>query len=166
MMKKKVLLVNCLCEDGRSLDVRDYYLFFRGRYTDESFLLTSIGNFSETMKSLTIQDLTTDSSFLSLLLIPLTSSTQFLLRADVTGVKSILKLTVDETKLQLEPFTDYDELTEEMVCHIVQCFTLKRKDKYLSFLLQPRRDKAVKHRNHPDDDDDNFVKIAKKPQRP
>ncbi|WP_421381999.1 hypothetical protein ACOJQI_21600 [Bacillus salacetis] len=160
-MKKKVLLLNCLGDGVSSMDVRDYYLFFRGRYTEDSFLLTSIGNFTSTMKSLTIQDLTSDPSFLSFLPIPLTRSTKFLLRADVRGVKSILKLTVNEEKLVLEPFTYYDELTDEMFYHIVECFTLQRKDKYLSFLLHPRKGRTGKSSNHPDDHDDNTVRFVR-----
>ncbi|RIW36085.1 hypothetical protein D3H55_06395 [Bacillus salacetis] len=161
-MKKKVLLLGCLSDDGRSMDVKDYYLFFRGSYK-EPLLLTSIGNCSEAVRSLTNQELILNSSFLNFLAIPLTSSTQFLLRADVREEKSILKLTVDEKKLQLEPFTEYDELTEEMFYHIVQCFTLKRKDKYLSFLLQPRRDRILKQSLNPVGGNNNNVRIAKKP---
>ncbi|TYR75239.1 hypothetical protein FZC79_10770 [Rossellomorea vietnamensis] len=160
-MKNKVLLLTCM-DAGGLKSLKDFYLVFRGKYSEESFLLTSIGNCTLAMKSLNESDLTKEKRFLSFLPIPLTRSTKFLLRADVNGIKSILVLTVNDKNLQIVPFTPFDELTEEMFNHIVQCFTLKRKDTYLSFLLHPHKDTQVKTSKHPVKPDLQPVKIAKK----
>jgi hypothetical protein len=141
-MNKKVMLLNCLYGVGRLKGLNDCYLVFRGRYKEESFLLTSIGNYTLAMNSLNLEDLTSEKRFISFLPIPLTSSTKFLLRADIQGVKSILILSVDSKKIQVQPATPFDELTEETFLHIAQCFTLRKNDTYLSFLLQPPKDTA------------------------
>ncbi|WP_456273099.1 hypothetical protein [Bacillus sp. AK031] len=166
-MKKQVMLLNCLHRDGRPADVKDFYLIFRGKFTDEPFLLTSIRNFSLAMKSLTYSESSLRTSgFLSFLQIPLTNSTQFLLRADINGYKSILVLSIKDNTIQLKPATVFDELTEEMFTHILTCFTLKRKNKYISFLLQPHKDKPLKSSNHPLENDNSSVKFVKKPHFP
>ncbi|MGD6802202.1 hypothetical protein ACQCVK_17250 [Rossellomorea vietnamensis] len=141
-MNKKVLLLNCMHSAMNLKGFKNCYLVFRGSYMEESILLASIGNYTLAMNSLNLEDLTTEKRFISFLPIPLTSSTKFLLRADIHGVKSILILSVDENKIQIQPATPFDELTEETFLHVVQCFTLKKKDTYLSFLLQPPKDTA------------------------
>ncbi|WP_113928320.1 hypothetical protein [Bacillus sp. P14.5] len=160
-MKNKVLLLSWM-DTGGFKSLKDFYLVFRGKHSEESFLLTSIGNCTLAMNSLNDDDLTDEKKFLSFLPIPLTRSTKFLLRVDVNGIKSILVLSVDEIKLQIVPFTPYDELTDDMFYHIVQCFTLKRKDTYLSFLLHPHKDPAVKSSRYPVNPDIQPVKIVKK----
>ncbi|MGM0843557.1 MAG: hypothetical protein ACQEUT_01170 [Bacillota bacterium] len=142
-MNKKVLLLNCVHGARGSKGLKDSYLVFRGRYKEESFLLTSIGNYTLAVNSLNLEDLTLDRRFISFLPIPLTSSTKFLLRADTHGMKSILIVSVNAIRMQIQPATPFDELTEEMFLHIVQCFTLKKDDTYLSFLLQPPKDTSL-----------------------
>ena len=158
-MKKKVLLLSFLSNGFGLANVRDVYLVFRGRYTDNSFLLTSIGNYTLAMQSLNLEDLTKVRGFVSYLPIPLTGPVKFLLRADVNGVKSILVLSVDENRMRVEPATEFDELTEDISYQILQCFTLKRKGKFISFLLQPNKNKAAKRRHQPDSNDNNPEKL-------
>ncbi|WP_409252214.1 hypothetical protein V1502_19290 [Bacillus sp. SCS-153A] len=152
-MKKQVWLLHFLPDGVRFMNVRDFYLVFRGRYKDDSILLTSIGNYTLAMQSLNVEDLTSEQGFVSFLPIPLSGSTKFLLRADVKGVKSILVLSVDEKRLQIEPATEFDELSDDIFQHILHCFSVTKKDNYISFLLRPHENTAAKRRHRPPNND-------------
>jgi hypothetical protein len=165
-MKKHVFLLNFSKDDG-AVAVKDFYLVFRGKHAEDSLLLTSIRNFTLAIKSLTVNDLSIKTShFISFLQIPLTSPTEFLLRAEVNGIRSILILSIKENVIQMEPATIYDELTDDMFSYILTCFTLKRENKYLSFLLQPNKGLSLATSNNQPDSDNNSVNFVKKPSKP